>query len=108
RADELVGDAAVAADHEALRHAVDTPFDRGAAVLVGARRRERIAVAVEKPAGVVGLILVIDADEADPGILRELLQERHLVVTRHAPGGPDVDQGDATLELDRVAPGPRL
>ena len=36
RADQLVGDAAVAADHEGLRHAVDAPVDRGAAV---ARRR---------------------------------------------------------------------
>src|ERR1051326_8458993 len=65
RTDELEGDAAVAADHECLRHAVDAPFDRGAAVLIRPGGRERIAVAVEKAAGVVGMVLVIDADEAD-------------------------------------------
>jgi hypothetical protein len=36
RADQLEGDAAVAADHEGLRHPVDAPLDGGAAVLVGA------------------------------------------------------------------------
>ena len=55
RPDQLVGDAAVAADHEGLRHAIDAPVDRGAAVCVGAGGGERIAVAVEKAPRVVGL-----------------------------------------------------
>src|SRR5262249_25940270 len=62
RADQLERDAAVAADQEGLRHAVDAPLDRGAAVLVGAVARERIAVAAEESAGVLGLVLVVDAD----------------------------------------------
>src|SRR3954469_19205593 len=45
RADQLVGDIAVAADDEAFRHAVDAPFHRGAAIAVGAGRREWIAIA---------------------------------------------------------------
>src|SRR4029077_962652 len=63
RPDQLVGDLAVAADQEGLRHAVDAPFHRSAAVAVGAGRRERIAVPAEEAARVVGLVLVIDADE---------------------------------------------
>src|SRR5215203_5236717 len=35
RADQLVGNAAIAADDERLRNAVDAPFDRGAAIGVG-------------------------------------------------------------------------
>src|SRR5437667_45067 len=50
RADELIGDAAVAADHERLRHAVDAPFDRGAAVRVDARRRAPAASSSSAPA----------------------------------------------------------
>src|SRR5262249_30237119 len=65
RTDELVGNPAVAADDEVLRHAVDSPFDRGTPIEVGARGRVRIAVAAEKPTGVVGLVLVVDADDAD-------------------------------------------
>ena len=85
RSDELVGDAAVAADDECFRHAVNAPFDRGAAVAVGAGGGERIAVAAEKAPGVLRLVLVIDADDAQPRILRELHQQRRLVVARHAP-----------------------
>ena len=50
RADQLVGNIAVAADDEGFRHAVDAPFHRGAAVAVRARRHERIAVAAEEAA----------------------------------------------------------
>ena len=70
RPDQLVGDAAVAADHERFRHAIDAPFDRGAAVGVGADRGERIAVAAEEAPGVVRLVLVVDADEADALVRR--------------------------------------
>src|SRR5205085_557908 len=91
RADQLVDDAAVPPHDERLRHAVDAPFDGGAAALVGTGGRERIAVAVEEAARVVRLVLVVDADEPDAAILPELLQERHFVVARHAPGSPHVD-----------------
>src|SRR3984885_11312215 len=45
RADQLEDDSALAADDERLRHAVDAPFDRGAAVAVDADEAERVAVA---------------------------------------------------------------
>ena len=67
RADQLVGDAPVAADDEGLRHAIDAPVDRGAAVRIGADRVERIAVAADEAARVVGPVLVVDADEPDSG-----------------------------------------
>ena len=54
RPDQLERDAAVAADHESFRHAVDAPVDRGAAVCVGADRGKRIAVAADEAAGVLG------------------------------------------------------
>ena len=75
-ADQLVGDAAVAADDERLRHAVDAPLDRGAAALVRARSDERIAVAAEKTPGVLGFVLVVDADDAQAVVLRQLHQQR--------------------------------
>ena len=83
---------AVAADDERLRHAVDAPIDRGAAVRIDADRGERIAVAVEKTPRVLGLVLVVDADQLDAAVLRELRQERDFVVTRHAPRRPDIHQ----------------
>src|SRR5258708_1276960 len=57
RADQLVGDPAVASDQEGLRHAIDAPLHRGAAIGVDAGRRERIAVAPEEAARIVGLVL---------------------------------------------------
>src|SRR3954471_5588561 len=57
RADQLVDNGAVAADHEGFRHAVDAPFDRGAAVGVDPDHAERVAVAAEEAAGVVGRVL---------------------------------------------------
>src|ERR1700712_3025531 len=66
RADHLVEDGAFAADHKRLRHAIDAPFDRGAAVAVDPDKAERVAVAAEKAPGVVGRILVVDADDLQP------------------------------------------
>src|SRR5689334_22323458 len=63
RANELKGNARIAADDEGFRYAIDAPFDRRAAVLVGASRREWIAIAAEKAPGIVGVVLVIDADD---------------------------------------------
>src|SRR5882757_6827495 len=65
RADQLVDDCAFAPDHKRLWHAVDAPFDRGAAVAVDADDAERIAVAAEEAAGIVGRILVVDADDLE-------------------------------------------
>src|SRR5262245_66172367 len=69
RSDQLVRDAAVGADDERFRHAVDPPVDRGAAVLVGADGGERIAVAPEEAPRLVGRVLVVDADDADALVL---------------------------------------
>src|SRR5690606_3781154 len=85
RTDELVGDASVAADDEGFRHAIDAPFDRAAAVRIGAGGYKRIAVAIEETARILRRILVVDADEADARILGKLHEERDLVVAGHAP-----------------------
>ncbi len=74
RADHLVDDGAFAPDDEGLRHAIDAPFDRGAAVGVDADDAERIAVAAEEAPGVVGRVLVVDADDLQPLVLAELGQ----------------------------------
>src|ERR1700676_969727 len=60
RADHLVDDGAGAPDHERLRHAIDPPFDRGAAVAVDADGAERIAVAAEKAPRIIGSVLVVE------------------------------------------------
>src|SRR5215471_11073223 len=65
RPDQLVGDAPVAADDEGLGNSVHAPFDRRTAVAVDAVGGERIAEAAEKAPRVVGLVLVVDADDAD-------------------------------------------
>ena len=63
RADVLVDDLTPAVDDKRLGHAVDAPFDGGAAVGIDADRGERIAVAAEEAARVGGLILVVDAEQ---------------------------------------------
>ena len=99
RTHELEGDAAVAADHEGLRHPIDPPIDRGAAVAVGAGGDERVAVAADEAARVVGLVLVIDADDANALVLGELHEQRRFVVAGRAPGRPDIDQRDRAFEI---------
>src|SRR5664279_6661388 len=59
RADHLVDDGALAADDEGLRHAVNPPFDPGAAVAVDTDDSVRVAVTAEKASGLFGSILVI-------------------------------------------------
>src|SRR6185312_7106378 len=66
RADQFVENRAAAADDEGLRHAINAPFDRRAAIAVDADHAERIAVAAEKAAGIVGGVLVVDADHLQP------------------------------------------
>src|SRR5712672_3097049 len=85
RPHQLIGDLAVAADDEGFRHAVNAPFDRGASADIGARSRERIAVAAEETSRIVGLVLVIDAYQTDARVAGKLHQKRRLVMTWHAP-----------------------
>src|ERR1700716_1403525 len=105
RADQLVNDGAVAPDHKSLRHAIDAPFDRTAAVAVNADNAERIAVAAEEAPGIVGRVLVVDSDDLQPLVLAERSQQRGFVVARHAPGGPHIDDADLALEHGRIEPG---
>src|SRR5262249_24608240 len=99
RAHELVGDAAIAADEEGLRHAVDPPIDRRAAIAVGPGGNEWIAVAADEAARILGLVLVIDPDDADALILGELHEQRRFVVAGRAPRRPYVDQRDRAFEI---------
>src|SRR5262249_15343053 len=96
-----------AADDKGFRHAIDAPFDRGAAVLVGAGGGEWITVAAEKPPRVVGIVLVIDADYAQALISRELHQERRLVVAGHAPRRQHIHSGAGAVEVRRADTGNR-
>src|SRR5260370_27025311 len=107
RADHLVDDGAFAADNEGFGHAINAPFDRGAAVAVDADNAERIAVAAEKAPRIVGRVLVVDADELQPLVAGKLGQQRRFVVARHAPGGPDIDDTDLALARGRIEPGHR-
>ncbi len=104
-ADQLVGDAAVASDHERFRHAIDAPLDRGAAVAVDADDVERVAVAAKKATGVIGRIFLVDADHLHAlrmQLLAEREQQRRLVMARHAPRRPDIDDADMPFEGGRV------
>src|ERR1700722_16794432 len=74
RADQLVGYGAVAADHERLRHAIDAPFDGGAAVAVDADDAIGVAVAAEKTPRIVGPVLLVDAAHLQPRVLAEFGQ----------------------------------
>src|SRR5664279_2884584 len=94
RADHLVDDGAFAADDEGLGHAIDAPFDRGAAVAVDADHAVRIAVAAEKLSRLVGGVLVVDADQLQPLVLAQGGQERGFVMAGHAPRRPDIDDAD--------------
>src|SRR5438552_1677585 len=58
RADMLVDDAALRIDHEGFRHAIDAPFDAGAAVAVGADALVGIAGLGQVVAGIGGAVLV--------------------------------------------------
>src|SRR6185369_179659 len=96
-----------AIDHERLGYAVHTPVDRGAAVGVGADRRERIAVAADEAPRILRLVLVVDADDADALVLGELHQEWRLVVAGDAPRRPHIDQRHRALEVGRGDAGHR-
>src|SRR5215831_3879831 len=50
---QLVEDRALAADDKGLRHAIDAPFDRGAAISVDADCAEWVAVAAEEAPRIV-------------------------------------------------------
>src|SRR6476646_9956581 len=74
RPDHLVDDGAFPADHKRLGYAIDAPFDRGAAVAVDADDAERVAVTAEEATGVVGGVLVVDADHLQPLVLGQCSQ----------------------------------
>ena len=95
---QFVGDAAVAADQESLRHAIDTPVDRGPARLVAAGGDKGIAIPIEKPPRIVGRILVVDADKLNALVPRQLFKKRRFVVAGHAPRGPDIQQCHRALK----------
>src|SRR6185437_2082657 len=69
RTDQLVDNRAVAADDKRFGHAIDAPFDRGAAIAIDADNAERVAVTAEEAPGVVGRVLVVDADQLQPLVL---------------------------------------
>ena len=69
----LVRDASGRVDDVSLGHAVHTPVDRSAAGFISAGSDKRIAVAIEEAPRIVGRILVIDADQLDALVLRQLL-----------------------------------
>src|SRR6476620_517872 len=85
RAYHLVDDVAFAADNEGLGHAIDAPFDRGAAFAVDADNAERIAVTAEKAPGVVRRVFVVDADHLQPLVPAKLGQERRRIVAGSPP-----------------------
>src|ERR1700741_4027484 len=58
RADQLEGDGAIAPDNESFGHAIDAPFDRGAAIAVDPDNAEWIAIAAEEAPRVLRLVLV--------------------------------------------------
>src|ERR1700704_1280278 len=107
RADHLVDNGALAADDEGLRHAVNPPFDPGAAVAVDTDNSVRVAVTAEKAARLVRSVLVIDADQLQPLVLAQLDQKRRFVVARYAPGRPDIDDADLAHEHRGIEPGHR-
>src|SRR5678815_1880375 len=72
RSDQLVDDGALAPDQEGFGYAVDTPFDRGAAVAVDADDAERVAVAAEEAPRILRRVLVVDADDLEAFVAAEL------------------------------------
>ena len=79
------GNLAVAADHVGFGNSVDAPIDSDAAGPVGADASEGITVAAEEAALRRGVVLLVDAVEADAWLLGEMQQQRVLFVTGHAP-----------------------
>src|SRR6187455_2821439 len=77
--DMLVADGAVGADDEGFGDTVDAPVDGGAAVRIDADGGVRVAEGAEEAAGVVGIVLLVDADHADRRVAREIDQERVLL-----------------------------
>jgi len=99
-ADLLVEDRAVARYEIAFRNAVDAPVDGRLAVRIDADRSIGIAEFAKEPQRVVVLVLVVDADDSEPRILGQFLEDRVLLPARHAPGGEDIDEGQ--LAGDRL------
>src|SRR5262245_42545913 len=103
-ANELVGDAPIAADQESLRHTIDTPVNRCTAGLVAADGRERVSIAIEESPRIVRRVLVVDTDKLDALVLCQLLQQWRFVMAGHAPRCPHVYQRHRTLKGRRAKP----
>ena len=58
--------------------------------------------AAEKALGVVGRVLIVDADQLHPVVFGKLGQKRRLVMARHAPRRPNVDDADLAFEVCRI------
>ena len=61
----LVDDHALAIDDEGFVHAVASPVNGGASAGIGPNGGEGLAEGAEEAPGVFGLVLVVDAIEAD-------------------------------------------
>src|SRR5262249_37575773 len=94
-------------DDEGLGHPVHPPFDGGAAVAVGSVGRERIAIAAEDAPCIVGLVLVIDADDAYARVRRQRHEQRRFLAARHAPRRPHIEHRHLALEIRAVEAGNR-
>ena len=93
----LEGDTAVSIHNIGLRHAIDAPFDGGAALAVAPDAVERIAELGQKAPRRGRIVLVVDAIETDTGNAAQFDEKRHLVPARHAPRRPDIDDDRLTL-----------
>ena len=95
----LVPNGAVRADHEGLGHAVDAPIDGRAPRRIGADGGEGVAEVAQEAASVVGIVLVVDADDPDGRVLGQLDEGRMLLPARHAPRRPHVHDRHPALEV---------
>src|SRR6266511_5479415 len=99
RANVLVSDAAVLADNEGLRNAVDSPINADSAVAIGAGARVRVAQCVEPPRGVVGVVLVVETVNRNDTFGLKLHEHGMLLPARDAPRSKDIDQRHLADEI---------
>ena len=81
----LAADHALAVNDEGLGHTVAAPVDGDAPVTVGAHGSEGLSQRAQEAAGIVGLVLVVDADQPDVAALRQFHQHRVFLAAGHAP-----------------------
>src|SRR5262245_58952690 len=86
RPDTLIEDHAIGADEEGFRDAIDAPVDGGGSPRIDADRLERIAEFAEEGKRSVIAVLVVDADDIQPVVLRQAEDHRMLLPAGDAPG----------------------